>query len=88
MLSETGGDKAKGVPVLKFLSDFLFAIIVLGLLCAAPAHAYLDSATISLALQALTGLIAGWLVLGKVYWSKITRLFRRDGPAVSHDSKD
>ena len=72
----------------KFLSDFVFAVLVFGLLCAAPAHAYLDSATISLALQALTGLIAGWLVLGKLYWSKVVGLFRRNSPAVGNDPRD
>ena len=40
-----------------------------------PAHAYLDPATGSIALQLLLGGAAGALVLGKIYWAKIKQLF-------------
>ena len=71
----------------KFLSDWVFAIVVLGLLCASPAHAYLDGATISLVLQAVTGAIASALLFGKIYWGKLTALFSR-APADDSQRKD
>jgi hypothetical protein len=74
--------------VTKFLSDFIFAMIVFGVLCAAPAHAYLDSASISLALQALTGAIASWLVFGKTYWSKIVGFLRRKSASAGNEHQD
>ena len=61
----------------KFVSDSLFAVVVFGALCASPAHAYLDGATISLILQAVTGAVASALLFGKIYWNKLTGLFGR-----------
>lgn len=61
----------------KFLSDSSFVIVVLGVLCASPAQAYLDGATISLILQALTGAIASALLFGKFYWRKLVSLVSR-----------
>lgn len=61
----------------KFISDASFGVLVFGLLCASPAQAYLDGATISLVLQALTGAIASALLFGKVYWSKLKGVFSR-----------
>lgn len=62
---------------MKILSNTLFAIIVFGVLTPAPAHAYLDGATVSMALQALTGAVASVLVFGKIYWSRIKAVFSR-----------
>ncbi len=62
---------------MKILSNTLFAIVVFGVLTPAPAHAYLDGATVSMALQALTGAVASVLVFGKIYWSKIKGVFSR-----------
>ena len=72
----------------KFLSDFVFAYIVLGVLCATPAYAYLDSGTISLILQAVTGAIASALLFGKVYWGKLVALVSRKSPATGNDQQD
>lgn len=62
---------------MKILSNALFSIIVFGVLVPAPAHAYLDGATVSMALQALTGAVASILVFGKIYWSRIKTVFSR-----------
>ena len=62
---------------MKKLSDLAFAIAVFGILPAAPAYAYLDGATVSMVLQAVTGAIAGILLFGKLYWAKFKGLFRR-----------
>ena len=72
----------------KFVSDSVFAILVFGVFCASPAYAYLDNATISLILQATTGLIASWLVFGKMYWSKFVGLFRSKTTAIGNDQQD
>lgn len=62
---------------MKILSNALFAIIVFGILTPTPAHAYLDGATVSMALQALTGAVASVLVFGKIYWSRLKGIFNR-----------
>ena len=67
----------KGWGVRKIASDSMFAILVFGVLCASPAQAYLDGATISLILQAVTGAIASALLFGKIYWTKICSFFTR-----------
>ena len=72
----------------KFVSDTVFAIVVFGVLCASPAYAYLDSGTISLVLQAVTGAIASWLVFGKMYWSKLVARFSRKQSASGTESQD
>lgn len=43
-----------------------------------PAHAYLDAGTGSLILQIIAGGVAGLLVIGKLYWQKISCLFSRN----------
>ena len=62
---------------MKILSNALFAIVIFGILTPTPAHAYLDGATVSMALQALTGAIASVLVFGKIYWSRLKGIFNR-----------
>lgn len=69
----------------RFVSNSLFAIVVYGVLCAAPAHAYLDSGTISLVLQAVTGAVASALLFGKIYWSKLVGFFSRKSSAAGND---
>lgn len=61
----------------KIISDSIFGVVVFSVLCASPAHAYLDGATISLVLQAITGAIASALLFGKMYWSKLKALVSR-----------
>jgi hypothetical protein len=57
-------------------SDFLFAIAVFSLLPAAPAYAYLDAASVSMALQVITGAAASALLFGKTYFVRIASFFR------------
>jgi hypothetical protein len=40
---------------------------------------YIDAGTGSLLLQALAGGFAGVAVVGKLYWRRLKRLFRRGG---------
>jgi len=68
----------------KFISDASFGVVVFSLLCASPAHAYLDGATISLVLQALTGAIATALLYGKVSWARLKGVFSRQSTDDQH----
>jgi hypothetical protein len=78
----------QGARVKKNISNALFAVVVFGVLCPSPAYAYLDGATISLILQAVTGAIASALLFGKIYWNKLVRLFSRKPSATGHDQQD
>lgn len=59
------------------LSNTTFALVVFTVIPAAPAHAYLDGGTVSMALQAAAGAVASVLLFGKVYWTKLKNLFGR-----------
>lgn len=74
--------------MIKNFSNATFAIIVFGVLCPSPAFAYLDGATVSLILQAVTGAIASALLFGKIYWSKLVGFFGRNSSAAGHDKQD
>ncbi|MBX3562568.1 MAG: hypothetical protein KF780_12250 [Sphingomonas sp.] len=71
---------------MKRASDFLFAIVVYSLFVSAPAHAYLDSGTISIILQAVAGAFASALLFGKVYFARFKALFRRGETPVAGDN--
>lgn len=58
-------------------SDYLAAILLFTLLPVAPAHAYLDAASVSMALQVITGAAASFLLFGKTYWARIAAFVRR-----------
>ena len=50
--------------------------ILIVILCySAPSHAYLDPGTGSLMLQLLLGGIAGLVVAGKLFWTRILAFF-------------
>jgi hypothetical protein len=66
-------------------SDFVAAILIFGVLPAAPAYAYLDAASVSMALQVVTGAAASVLLFGKTYFARIAAFVRRR-PAVSEPS--
>ena len=57
--------------------SFLYALAVTTVFTTSPAHAYLDGATISLVLQAITGAVAGALLFGRTYVAKVASIFRR-----------
>jgi len=47
------------------------------LLWTVPAYAYLDPTTGSILLQGLLAGVAGVLVVGRVYWTRVKAFFRR-----------
>lgn len=61
-------------------SDLALALCVFALLPLAPAHAYLDPASVSMALQVVTGAVASVLLFGKVHLLRIASFFRRKRP--------
>ena len=63
---------------MKRLLEFLAALFVMSLVGATPAYAYLDSATISMALQMATGVVAGVLLFGRIQLARLASFFRRD----------
>ena len=67
---------------MKRLTDFLFAIAVYSVFVSTPAHAYLDTATISIILQAVAGAFASVLLFGKVHLARLMSFFRRPRPSA------
>ena len=67
---------------MKRLTDFLFAIAVYSVFVSTPAHAYLDTATISIILQAVAGAFASVLLFGKVHLTRLMSFFRRPRPSA------
>ena len=64
----------------KTFSDLLFAVfafIAFSVATTTPAYAYLDGATVSMALQVVTGAVASVLLFGKIYWSKLKSMIKR-----------
>ena len=61
------------------------AATLLVLALSQPAHAYLDPGTGSIILQALLGGLAGVLIAGKLYWSKIKSFFRPQAKRPADD---
>ncbi len=75
--------------VLKKLTKFL--IVVFGcLVFTTPAHAYLDPGSASLLLQLLVGGAVGGLVVVKIYWIRLKRLFghspKPSRPVLEHNT--
>lgn len=62
---------------MKFLTNNLLALALFAVLAPAPAHAYLDGGTVSIALQALAGLVASALMFGKLYWTRLKSFLNR-----------
>jgi hypothetical protein len=58
----------------------LWSTIGYGLLMIPSAHAYIDPGTGSIILQAIIGAVAAALVIIKVYWYKLTDLFKPRKP--------
>lgn len=57
---------------------FLALLVVIGLFASeAPVHAYLDPGSGSMLLQVLLGGFAAAGVIVKLYWNRLTSLFRR-----------
>ena len=61
---------------MKASNTILFALLFASVLRVdAPAHAYLDPGTGSMLVQLLLGGVAGALVIGKLYWARLTAMF-------------
>ena len=56
--------------------DFLFVIGFTALFVDTPAEAYLDSGTISLALQGAAGVAASMILFARTYVGKLKSIFR------------
>ena len=57
-------------------------VLVTWLLAEAPAQAYLDPGSGSMLLQVLLGGFAAVGVIGKLYWHRVTALFRKKDPST------
>ena len=65
---------------------FLALLVVIGLFASeAPVHAYLDPGSGSMLLQVLLGGFAAAGVIVKLYWNRVTSLFRRK--EVNHQQR-
>ena len=73
--------------MMKRLKYFLFVLAFTGVFVEAPAHAYLDSGTISLALQGLAGATASVLLFGRAYVQKAVNFVRGSKTAKTDDSQ-
>ena len=60
-------------PMNRMISATLLTVLMLPI--ASPAQAYLDPGTGSMILQILLGGIAGLLVAGKLYWTRLKEFF-------------
>lgn len=66
----------------------LAALSVVMILAPVPAFAYLDPGTGSMIIQGIIGAIAGIMVAGKLYWTKISSFFSRSKGSESSEDKD
>jgi hypothetical protein len=57
--------------------DHICLLFVAALLTTTPAYAYLDGGTGSILIQGLFAGVAGALAFLKIYWSKLTAIFKR-----------
>jgi len=71
-LSSTGIGKTKVKTITRVLG-----MVVTLLVCTEPAYAYLDPGTGSILLQGLIAAIAGAMITGRLYWSRIKNFFSR-----------
>lgn len=72
----------------KHTGNILFAIGVTTVLPLAPAHAYLDAGSISMALQVTIGAVASGLMLGKLYLHRIMSFLGLRKAASDEAKKD
>lgn len=56
--------------------DVLFVLAVL-LLLPRPAHAYVDASLVSVVIQGVVAVVAGGLVMLKLYWQRVKQLVGR-----------
>lgn len=68
---------------MKRFKEFLFVLGFTTIFVDAPAHAYLDSGTISLVLQGVAGAFASVILFGRAYVARVKDFFR--GKATGTD---
>jgi len=75
---------------MRFFERFVAMIAVSAILPISAAHAYLDAASTGIALQAIIGTVAAYILTGKIYWRKMTALltFKRRRRADLPDPSD
>jgi hypothetical protein len=66
----------------------MLVVVLLLLSLSGPAHAYIDPSAGSVLLQLLLGGIAGVLVALRLYWNRLTGLFRRRQDSTTTDEGD
>lgn len=64
---------------MKRVKEFLFVVGFTAVFVDAPAHAYLDSGTVSLVLQGAAGACASAILLGRNYIQRVKAFFGRPG---------
>lgn len=62
---------------MKKLTILALGAVALAAFAATPAHAYLDASTANIILQAVFGVVAGALVVARLYWEKIKTYISR-----------
>lgn len=72
---------------MKRFNEFVFVVGFTAVFVDAPAHAYLDSGTISLVLQGVAGAIASVLLFGRAYLERVKTFFRGSKAAGSDDAQ-
>ncbi|GGB88191.1 hypothetical protein GCM10011494_03100 [Novosphingobium endophyticum] len=72
------------------LVRFAVMVAVTTVIPISAAHAYLDAASASLAVQALVGTVAAYILTGKIYFRKLKGLFarKRNSDVESSDVSD
>jgi len=63
---------------MRFQNRLIVLLAVSSALPMSAAHAYLDPGSVSIALQAIVGAVAAYIVTGKVYIQKVKSFFSRD----------
>ena len=56
----------------------IVSLVLIGLLLARPAYAYIDPSAGGMLIQLLTGGVAGLAVLGRLYWGRIKNTLRKE----------
>jgi hypothetical protein len=72
---------------MKRFKEFLFVVGFTAVFVDAPAHAYLDSGTISLVLQGVAGAFASVLLFGRAYLDRVKAFFRGSKASGSDDTQ-
>lgn len=62
---------------MKFFKRYMVLLAVSTALPISAAHAYLDAASASIAVQAIIGVVATYILTGKYYLAKVKSVFSR-----------